>query len=194
MDEKNALTANLEHLQGIEERTFGSICDIYGLADFVGGSRESDKLLEEGRTLVEDLTRRVTELEKSYNEASVAVTRLSEKEKELSERSETTDRELRLSKQTASDLKAQLTQQRQRVRQLEEQIEGDDRVEQMEKSMKGLQDRAESLEFQLNKAKQVAGFGSCQSTLTKYQNLLDARENESRARRLRAETQGANRQ
>jgi chaperonin cofactor prefoldin len=49
----------------------------------------------------------------------------------------------------------QLQKQQTRVRELQEQIQQDDRVETLQKSLKGTQDRAESLEFQLSKLKQV---------------------------------------
>lgn len=73
----------------------------------------------------------------------------------MSDRAQNAERELEVTKRSVQDLKAQVTQQRNRVRQLEEQIETDDTVERMEKSMKGVQERAESLEFQLSKMKQV---------------------------------------
>ena len=43
-----------------------------------------------------------------------------------------------------------------RIRELEEEVQANDRVETLEKSLKGTQDRAESLEFQLSKSKQVS--------------------------------------
>jgi predicted RNase H-like nuclease (RuvC/YqgF family) len=42
-----------------------------------------------------------------------------------------------------------------RIRELEEELQANDRIEALEKSLKGTQDRAESLEFQLSKSKQV---------------------------------------
>lgn len=41
------------------------------------------------------------------------------------------------------------------IRELEEQIQADDRVERLEVSLKNTQDRADELEFQLAKVKQV---------------------------------------
>lgn len=43
-----------------------------------------------------------------------------------------------------------------RLRDLEEQIQADDRVERLEQSLKHTQDRADELEFQLTKVKQVS--------------------------------------
>ena len=106
----------------------------------------------------ESLNSRFEQLERDYREALDEVMTLGNKESETSDRLRDTERDLELTKRTANDLKTQLTQQRNRVRQLEEQIQADDRVEQMEKSLKGVQDRAESLEFQLSKDKQVKLF------------------------------------
>lgn len=44
-----------------------------------------------------------------------------------------------------------------RLRELEEQVQADDRVERLEVSLKNTQDRADELEFQLAKIKQVRG-------------------------------------
>lgn len=44
---------------------------------------------------------------------------------------------------------------RRRVRELEEQIQSDDRADRLEASLKNTQDRADELEFQLSKFKQV---------------------------------------
>jgi hypothetical protein len=42
-----------------------------------------------------------------------------------------------------------------KVRELEEQMQSDDRVERLENSLKNMQDRADELEFQLSKLKPV---------------------------------------
>ena len=42
-----------------------------------------------------------------------------------------------------------------KVRELEEQIESDDRAERLEETLKNTQDRADELEFQLSKLRQV---------------------------------------
>lgn len=113
-------------------------------------------MIEEQRQSIERLTAELGELQRSQAENLQRATRLQESETQLQDKVQAVERELELTKRNASDLKAQLTQQRGRVKQLEGQIESDDRVEQMEKSMKGIQDRAESLEFQLSKVKQVS--------------------------------------
>lgn len=45
-----------------------------------------------------------------------------------------------------------------KVRELEEQMQSDDRVEPLENSLKNMQDRADELEFQLSKLKPVNTF------------------------------------
>ncbi|KAG8966562.1 hypothetical protein FRC03_011700 [Tulasnella sp. 419] len=138
--DKNNLTAELERLEGIEQR-----------------SQNSDRLLEEGRMLVESLTSKVAELEADLHDASSRAMSSSIKEKELSDRLQDSERELELSRRTLSDTRQQLAQSRARIKELEEQIENDDRLEQMEKSLRTVQDRADSLELQLSKTKQTLG-------------------------------------
>lgn len=53
------------------------------------------------------------------------------------------------------ELQAISEQHQQRIRELEEQIENDDRADRLELSLKNTQDRADELEFQLSKLKQV---------------------------------------
>jgi predicted RNase H-like nuclease (RuvC/YqgF family) len=45
-----------------------------------------------------------------------------------------------------------------KLRELEEQMQSDDRVERLENSLKNMQDRADELEFQLSKLKPVNTF------------------------------------
>lgn len=55
-----------------------------------------------------------------------------------------------------NNLKHETEQHQHRVRELEEQIQSDDRVERLEESLKNTQDRADELEFQLSKLKQAS--------------------------------------
>ncbi|KAG8976708.1 hypothetical protein FRB90_009047, partial [Tulasnella sp. 427] len=138
VQEKNSLTASLEHLSGLEQK-----------------SQQNEELIEEQRHSIERLSSELGDLQRSQAEALQRARHLQDSDSKLQNKVQSTERELELTKRNASDLKAQLSQQRARVKQLEDQIEADDRVEQMEKSMKGIQDRAESLEFQLSKVKQT---------------------------------------
>lgn len=67
----------------------------------------------------------------------------------------TQEREIQLRKAELEEVQATSNQYQQRVRELEEQIESDDRAEKLEISLKNTQDRADELEFQLNKIQQV---------------------------------------
>lgn len=67
----------------------------------------------------------------------------------------TQERELHLTSANANDLRAQVEKRDRRTRELEEQIQNDDRVERLEKLLQNTQSRADELEFQLSKLGQV---------------------------------------
>jgi hypothetical protein len=54
-----------------------------------------------------------------------------------------------------NELRSEAADHKRRVRFLEEQIQSDDRVEKLEKSLKNMESRANELEFQLVKTKQA---------------------------------------
>ncbi len=56
---------------------------------------------------------------------------------------------------TVADLRTQASTAQRRVRELEEQIEADDRAERLEETLKNTQNRADELEFQVSKLQQV---------------------------------------
>jgi predicted RNase H-like nuclease (RuvC/YqgF family) len=64
------------------------------------------------------------------------------------------ERELQLTKSSTEGLNIELEQSQGLVRELQERIQ-DDRVGQLEASLKNVQNRASELEFQLSKSKQV---------------------------------------
>lgn len=66
------------------------------------------------------------------------------------------ERELQLTHGTLNDLRSQAEQHQRKVQELEEQIQSDDRVERLEDSLKNTQERADELDFQLSKLKQVS--------------------------------------
>ena len=66
------------------------------------------------------------------------------------------ERDLHSSQSNTENLRAQLEKSNSRVRELEEQIQKDDRVEVLEGKLRNTQDRAEDLSFQLSKLKQVS--------------------------------------
>jgi chromosome segregation ATPase len=68
------------------------------------------------------------------------------------------ERDLDHSRKEVADLRDKSTRLEGQLRDLQEQIQGDDRVEKLEGSLKGLQDRSNSLESQLARVKQVIQF------------------------------------
>ena len=68
------------------------------------------------------------------------------------------ERELHALNTTLSELRTQSEQYQRRVRELEEQIESDDRAERLEATLQNTQDRAAELEFQVSKLKQVGSY------------------------------------
>jgi chromosome segregation ATPase len=62
---------------------------------------------------------------------------------------------LQITSASSSELRKEADEFQRRLRELEEQIQSNDRVERLESSLKYTQDRADELEFQLTKLKQV---------------------------------------
>ncbi|CAE6441137.1 unnamed protein product [Rhizoctonia solani] len=139
VEEKSNLGTQLAYFEGLEAR-----------------SQETDRQLEENRMLVDKLNARVVELESSLRTAVSASEELTNKEREAADRVRELERLASQSSRTISDLQAELKDQRARVRELEEQIEADDRVEVLERRLKSMQDRSEELEEKFNKSKQSA--------------------------------------
>lgn len=65
------------------------------------------------------------------------------------------ERELQLANGKIKQQEAESAQHQQRVRDLEEQIQSDDRAERLEESLQNTRDRADELELKLTKLKQV---------------------------------------
>lgn len=65
------------------------------------------------------------------------------------------DLELDLIRRNAGELRTQLDNRERELKELTERVEADDRVDTLERSLQGTQDRAEELEFQLSKVTQV---------------------------------------
>ena len=65
------------------------------------------------------------------------------------------DLQLDLIRRNAGELKTQLDSRERELKGLKDQLEADDRVDTLERSLQGTQDRAEELEFQLSKVTPV---------------------------------------
>lgn len=66
------------------------------------------------------------------------------------------ERQLQLLTASANELREEAEEYRRKLRDLEEQIQSDDRVERLESSLKNTQNRGDELEFQLSKLKQAS--------------------------------------
>ena len=62
---------------------------------------------------------------------------------------------MQIASASSSELRKEADEFQRKLRELEEQMQSDDRVERLESSLKHTQDRADELEFQLTKLKQV---------------------------------------
>ncbi|THH26312.1 hypothetical protein EUX98_g7879 [Antrodiella citrinella] len=140
VSEKTALTSQVVRLQSAE-------------SDLT----ETSKLLEVERSRAERLQGNVHQLETQSREYSARVDELSTKERELTDKTRDQERDLKLLNGTAAELRSQANNYQRRVRELEEQIESDDRAERLEATLQHTQDRAAELEFQVSKLKQAQG-------------------------------------
>ncbi|EJD45759.1 hypothetical protein AURDEDRAFT_64231 [Auricularia subglabra TFB-10046 SS5] len=148
VSEKSSLAASLERLQGVEAESQ------QGQADLQAAREEIESLLHRSSQAEDKLRNATSQLE----QASAREEQNYEKHREqarLAMFGQIAPLTLHSSKRTISDLRAQLTQIQQRYQDLEEQIQADDRVENLEKSLKGAQDRADSLEAHLSKLRQT---------------------------------------
>ncbi|KAI0931438.1 hypothetical protein AcW2_000329 [Taiwanofungus camphoratus] len=138
VSEKASLTSSLERLQDADSKL-----------------QETQQLFQAQRSNAERLQQLVGKLEQEVHNSSETLAQLSASEKEVSEKSREQEREIQLLTGTVSDLRMQAEQSNRRVRELEEQIESDDRAERLEATLQNTQDRADELEFQLSKLQQA---------------------------------------
>ncbi|CCM03768.1 uncharacterized protein FIBRA_05915 [Fibroporia radiculosa] len=138
VSEKAALTLSLQHLQDVELRL-----------------QETEQQLQSEQERSEQLQASVSRLETENEDCSATIHELSASEKQLADRCREQERELQLLNGAMTDLRSQAEQAERRVRELEEQIESDDRAERLEAMLRNTQDRADELEFQLSKLQQA---------------------------------------
>ncbi|KAF8240740.1 hypothetical protein L208DRAFT_1230455 [Tricholoma matsutake] len=132
VSEKSSLTAELERLEGVESE-----------------AHATKELLEEERQNSRTLDEHIHRLLEEAEDAAKRVQTSQTKQKELADRCREQERQLQLMTASMNNLKHETEQHQHRVRELEEQIQSDDRVERLEESLKNTQDRADELEFQL---------------------------------------------
>lgn len=131
-----------------------------------------EDLLEAERMKTNDFSNEIQKLEKDVQTLSERTQQSMEKEKALAERYKEQvillsfpfqacphlryqERQLQYANASASDSRKEMEKLLRKLRELEEQMQSDDRVERLENSLKNMQDRADELEFQLSKLKPV---------------------------------------
>ena len=135
------------------------------------GAREFESSLIEERKKSSALETQVTSLLSGYEIVSDQLRHLETRERELNEKCRDQvcvtvitrvhcnichqERQLQLANGSIAELRNDLEDSQRRVRELGEQIQSDDRAEHLEESLKNTQDRADELEFQLSKLRQV---------------------------------------
>lgn len=137
VSEKASLTSSLQRMEATETEL-----------------QEKEGLLHSEQAKTQALLERVHDLEVSAAQKGDELGQVLQKEKELAEKCHDQEREIHLRKAELDELQAACDQHQQRVRELEEQIENDDRADRLEASLKNTQDRADELEFRLSKLKQ----------------------------------------
>ncbi|KAK0466295.1 uncharacterized protein EV420DRAFT_1617576 [Desarmillaria tabescens] len=124
--------------------------------------RETEAILGEERERSQQLSQDLQQLQAEReafmrNEQQTISLLVSEKASLASElqRLEGLESELQLSHAASSNLQKEVDDYKRRLRELEEQIQSDDRAEKLEITLKNTQDRSDELEFQLSKLKQA---------------------------------------
>ncbi|KAG2138659.1 uncharacterized protein EDB93DRAFT_1338977 [Suillus bovinus] len=141
VSEKTSLLASVARLEELEMET-----------------QEKGELLQAERENSRSLDERVKDLESSSSKLNIQLQEALIRERDLAEKSRDQERELQLLNASLEEARSTSEQHRQRVRELEEQIESDDRAERLEESLKNTQNRAEELEFHLSKLKQACSY------------------------------------
>ncbi|KAI0830783.1 hypothetical protein BC628DRAFT_902645 [Trametes gibbosa] len=142
VSEKSSLSASVERLEHAESAL-----------------RETEQQLESERTQNAQLRGRVSFLEENAQASDSRIASLVATEKELTDKSRDQEREIQLLTGRVDQLQTLSDEHLRKVRELEEQIESDDRAERLEETLKNTQDRADELEFQLSKLRQTHAEG-----------------------------------
>ncbi|KAJ3855071.1 hypothetical protein EV368DRAFT_80003 [Lentinula lateritia] len=150
VSEKAALTSGLERLSGAESY-----------------AQEAGRLLSEEQQKTIRLEEHLQQLRSEVQESTARIQSLEATDKELTDK--TKDQAGYISCLSYSRLLTEAEIHRRRVRELEEQIQSDDRADRLEASLKNTQDRADELEFQLSELKQT------HATIRSERDKLDAR-------------------
>ncbi|THH10152.1 hypothetical protein EW145_g1512 [Phellinidium pouzarii] len=138
VSQKATLAEALERLEGADSKLRIKEIELEGRLRELDGLRADLSRIETERRTIS------VRLQDVGTQSTLLTTKLREQEREcVSIRSE------------ADKLRSQLQEKERRARELEEQIQNDDRVEILETKLKNTQDRAEEIAFQLSKLKQI---------------------------------------
>ncbi|CAA7264760.1 unnamed protein product [Cyclocybe aegerita] len=138
VSEKAHLTSEVQKLEGFESK-----------------AQTLEDLLETERAKSHNLSEQSIRLQTEVKQLSQRTEQLAVKEKELLSQNKEQERQLQIITATAIESRKEADELQRKLRELEEQIQSDDRVERLELSLKNTQDRADELEFQLTKIKQA---------------------------------------
>ncbi|KAI0692962.1 hypothetical protein BC835DRAFT_1276803 [Cytidiella melzeri] len=151
VSEKNALSSSVERLQDAESKL-----------------DDTTTLLQAERSRADRLQTTVNDLTVKNHDAGHRVSELAASEKALTDKTRDLERELHALNTTVGELRTQSAKYQRRIRELEEQIDSDDRAERLEETLRNTQNRADELEFQVSKLQQA------QSTVRSEREQLDS--------------------
>ncbi|KAG1885987.1 hypothetical protein F4604DRAFT_1877944 [Suillus subluteus] len=158
VSEKTSLLASVARLEQLEMGMLTTSMTFSSNYVLNLETQEKGELLQAECEKSQSLDERVKDLESSSSKLDMQLQETLIRERDLAEKSRDQERELQLLNASLEEVRSASEQHRQRVRELEEQIESDDRAERLEESLKNTQDRTEELEFQLSKLKQACNY------------------------------------
>ncbi|KAG6332093.1 hypothetical protein ID866_6996 [Astraeus odoratus] len=169
VSEKASLTSSLQRMESVETGNVTNMSSVY-TSHWQTELQENTSLLRSEQAKAKGLEQRVHDLETISAQKNNELQQALQQEKEFSEKCRDQvcrashisyrgsdvqqEREIQLRKAELDELQATSDQHQQRVRELEEQIQNDDRADRLEVTLKNTQDRADELEFQLSKLQQ----------------------------------------
>ncbi|TFK77515.1 hypothetical protein BDN72DRAFT_47354 [Pluteus cervinus] len=131
------------------------ITELQRLEKLESEAQATAQVLNAERLKVQGLEAHFRGLEVDAQETSKRAQLSETQVKELTERCRDQERQLQLANASTNELRQESNQHQQKVRELQEQILNDDRVEKLEVSLRNTQNRADDLEFQLSKLTQA---------------------------------------
>jgi chromosome segregation ATPase len=178
VSEKSSLTGELQRLEDVEASQLYSLQPISDAKRLYSELQPLEDALEKQRIASTSLEKRLQEVEMEKTKFEKLSQEEQTKAKGLSDllrdRVSVTDgflgscrivlttskqeHELHSTKSTLEHTKQEAEKYERRVRELEDRIQNDDRVERLESSLKNTQDHADELEFQLSKLNQVSDY------------------------------------